>query len=261
MTVGRANVTEKREDISRFVVHLTRDDTNDCENGARARNNFLSILKERRIRAFGAHCLHKNKLEDVPEKVARAFRVSCFTEVPLNQIHLLTQPIKGRQANMEPYGFVFKKEFLIHRRAQPAIYVNSYGGNTELTEAVDEIFETARRDRFPGKTWRVLPFVNAMHERYDFTWEREWRIVGSLKFTLKDLVCIILPEEEKGDMRKSLTTAGLAVISPGWTYEQIVGQLAAQQREARHLLLEKFGAKSLGARKTETKQRGQRTID
>jgi hypothetical protein len=43
MVVSRQNVTDNRTDISRFMVHLTRDDR-DQENGQPARANFESIL-------------------------------------------------------------------------------------------------------------------------------------------------------------------------------------------------------------------------
>ena len=43
MAVDRSNVTEGREDYSRFVVHLTRTDKADFTNGSTARDNFVSI--------------------------------------------------------------------------------------------------------------------------------------------------------------------------------------------------------------------------
>ena len=62
---NRRNVTEYREDVSRFIVHLTRDDTDDFDDGKSARNNFFSILKERKVRACQAHCLHRRLLDDI----------------------------------------------------------------------------------------------------------------------------------------------------------------------------------------------------
>jgi len=247
--IDRGNVTAQRQDISKFVVHLTRDDSRDFKDGAPAVTNFLSILKERRIRAIRAHCLHRNRLKEVPPRIRSAFRVTCFTEVPLDQIHLLTQTVVGRSIQMEPYGFVFRREFLIQNGAQPAIYINCYGGNDYLREAVHKVFEAAAGRGFKGKIWRVLPFVNAMHERYDFTWEREWRIAGSLRFKLQDLACVVLPAGRENKLKHAFAKAGVAVISPGWTYEQIIAELGRQQRETKRLVLEGSQARAIGATK------------
>jgi len=238
MATNRWNVAERREDLSRFIVHLTRDDRRDFKNGQSARRNFQSIYRQKVIRAYQAHCLHRHKLGNVPAHVTRAFNVTCFTEVPLNQIHLLTQPIEGRRTQMAPYGFVFRKNFLVQQGAQPAIYINSYGQNTVVTQAVNRILGEARRAHFRNEIWRVLPFVNAMHESYDFTWEREWRIAGALRFERKDLVCVILPMAGENQLKRRLARSGVAVISPGWIYEQIVSELARQQRRTRQLLRE-----------------------
>src|ERR1043165_4669153 len=89
---------------------------------------------------------------------------------------------------------------LLEKGAQPAIYINSYGGYAHLREAVDTIYQTAVAQGFADKIWRLLPFVNAMHEKYDFTWEREWRVLGNLKFSLSDVVCVILPPGGNADI-------------------------------------------------------------
>ena len=68
-----------------------------------------------------------------------------------------------------------------------------------------------------------------MHEKYDFSWEREWRTHKDFKFELADIVCIILPEEGEEDIKEKAAKSGIAVISPEWTYEQIVFKLSVQQ--------------------------------
>jgi hypothetical protein len=106
------NAARMREDLSRFVVHLTRDDRDTfATGGATARENFVSIVKERTIRRYRAHCLFNKRLKDLPKEIQDMFRVACFTEIPLDQIHLVTGPIEGRQIRLESYGLVFKREF------------------------------------------------------------------------------------------------------------------------------------------------------
>ncbi|MFX7874564.1 hypothetical protein ABTK18_19225, partial [Acinetobacter baumannii] len=70
---------------------------------------------------------------------------------------------------------------------------------------------------------------------YDFSWEREWRVRGDLTFATKDIVCLILPDTGEDKLKERMAKNGIAVISPGWTYEQIVAELANQQRTTRSL--------------------------
>jgi hypothetical protein len=222
--------TEKREDFSKFVVHLTRDDHKDFEDGSTAEKNFLNIIKEERIGAFRAQCLHSNK---IPDDLAHRFAVCCFSEVPLNQIHLLTENIQGRSINLEPYGLVFRRDFILSKKAQPALYINNYDENSWLRGSFDRVFDIAKNKGFnQGKLWRILPFINIMNEDYDFSWEREWRVRGDLKFKISDIVCVILPPN-KSELTYNFTKNGIPVISPGWTYEQIVLELSKQQKKAK----------------------------
>jgi hypothetical protein len=172
--IGRHQVTEQRDDISRFMVHLTRDDSGDWEGGGggTARQNFLDIFRERTILAPKAHCLHARKMTPSQEKKCR---VACFSEMPLSAIKHVAKPISGRRIELEPYGFVFKREFIIEKGGQEVTYVNSYEGNSAVRDSYDRSFEIAVKNDFTGKLWRQLPFVSAMNERFDFFWEREWR--------------------------------------------------------------------------------------
>jgi hypothetical protein len=189
-------------------------------------------------------------LQELTKTNQSKLNVACFTEVPLNQIHLLVGEIPGRQIALEPYGLVFTKDFIAESGGQPAIYINSYNENLWLRESVDELFEASHRNgRFVGKIWRLLPFLNAMHEKYDFSWEREWRVVQDFKFKLSDLVCVILPHEGEENLKEKFARSGIAVISPGWTYEQIVTELARQQRTTRQFVVEQDI--SVPTRKTE----------
>ena len=80
MTRTRDRAVEGRGDLSRFVIHLTRDDRNDFENGDTAEENFRGIVSDQTILAVRPHCLHA---EDIPDEHSRQFSVCCFTEVPL----------------------------------------------------------------------------------------------------------------------------------------------------------------------------------
>lgn len=232
--IGRPQVTESREDVSRFMVHLTRNDSGEWTGGGgdTARRNFLAIYNDRTILAPKAHCLHANK---VASSLRKKFHVACFSEMPLTALRHVTQPIPGRQIQLEPYGFVFKREFIIGNGGQEVTYVNSYEGNNDVRDGYDSIFEIAAQKNFMGRMWRTLPFLSAMHDRCDFSWEREWRVLGEVKFNYSDLVCVILPENEMGIFKFKLAQNGIAWISPEWSFEKMVESLTDQQRKTRRL--------------------------
>jgi hypothetical protein len=229
-----------REDVSRFVVHLTRDDRGERSDGASARGNLRNIVKVRTISALEPHCFFNRQIGQLPRpfraKVRSKLSCVCLTEVPLNQLHLLTRPIPNRKIEFEPYGLVFTKEFIIAAGGQPAIYINGYNNNRWLHECVTALWERGiNNNTLHEPHWRILPFINAMHERYDFTWEREWRVLGDLEFRSRDIVALILPSSGEERWKERLAERGIAAISPEWTYEQIVAELARQQRKTRSL--------------------------
>ena len=164
-------------------------------------------------------------------------RVACFTETPLTQIHLLAKKIEGRAIELEPYGIVFRKEDLFNAGGQPAIYINSYGPNKATRELTDELFKIANTDH-TSKVWGIIPLLNAMNERYDFSWEREWRTNTDFEFLTSQIVCIVLPPAGDERFEQHCAEKGIAWISPGWTYEHIVSRLASQQRKTKSIAAE-----------------------
>lgn len=233
-----------REDVSRFMVHLTRDDTQGHKNGGTAKENLRSILSDQRIFALAPHCTFNRRVKKLPEKIQDRFNTVCLTETPLNQIHLLVQNIPGRSIKLSSYGIVFRKDFIVSKAGQPALYINEYDDNTWLRECVDAIYDDNVSAKQLNKPfWRILPFVNSMHDGYDFSWEREWKVRGDLSFSSKDIVCLIMPADREEKWKDRMAKNGIAVISPGWTYEQIVAELANQQRTTRSLAKAIAGAK------------------
>ena len=133
---------------------------------------------------------------------------------------------------------------------QPAIYINSYHGNTWLREAADKIFEIAEgRDFRSGRLRRLLPYLNAMHEGYDFAWEREWRLVRNLDFKAKDIVCVVLPEQGEEALTREFLKRGVPVVSPGWSADRIVAEFSRQARRAKALWAVAASARGRGKRR------------
>jgi hypothetical protein len=227
----------RREDFSRFLIHLTRN-----YEGTPARDNLVAMLRERVIEARNPHCLFQHEITNMgfSPLLSKAFTTVCFTETPLTQIHRLTGTIPGRRIELRPYGLVFNKDDLIRRGASPAIYLNAKG--TKLRNYLLNRF----RDDFNGirklKTLRALQMddygsiiqyyalVNIIAENYDFTWEREWRHSGRLKFQYRDLVAIVASDPDTFATRCKIQLPQrvrkymdmIPIISPSWSYEDML---------------------------------------
>ena len=167
-TVNKHNVTENRADLSRFVIHLTRDDEpHDFDEilgvePKSARQKLVSILRGKVIEARNPHCLHGKRLNELPNGTQNTFNVVCLTEVPLEHIHLLTQEIEGRRVKMRPYGLVFERFFIIQSGGQPAIYLNNYHGNTYMRDAANDLFNLCKEGGKQYTATRLLPLINTM---------------------------------------------------------------------------------------------------
>jgi len=231
---------QKRDDMSPFMIHLTRNDAgeySDSSVGGSARENFESILEDKRIIAVEPHCLHGDLIRKLPGKTQRQFRVACFTETPISHLKRFLEVRRGVQ--LEAYGFVFERDFLYEKDAQPAIYFSEYYGNKAQRQAFDKVYSIAAKGNFTGKTWRILPFVNVMHDGHDFAWEREWRVAADVEFDFSDLVCVILPECEHG-LRKKMAAEAIPAIDPDWNHDQVVQEFRKQQRRTRQIWKDKL---------------------
>ena len=223
-----AEAARGRKDLSRFLVHLTRDDRESFPTGGKtAEENFKAIINEKAIRAFRPHCLFNKAIEKLPEQVQKDFHVSCYTEVPLQLIHRLVGKIPGRQFCFEPYGLVFTRQFILENDGEPVVYVNGYGPAKKALNSVSALYDAAvSEDGVQRRLYGILPFVNIMSKTYDFSWEREWRVKGRLEFTLGDIYCVILPAEGAEKIRDKLQANKVPCINPSYSPERIAEEIA-----------------------------------
>lgn len=229
-----------RDDFSRFLVHLSRE-----YDGKTAKNNLISILKSKSIYSRNPHCLFHRKINQIgfSQVLRRKFNTVCFTEVPLNQIRLITGNIKGRRIQLQPYGLVFWKQGLLDDGANPAVYVNSQADGLRefLLSEFDRHFKNQTSYRSFQKRYgsdadsiiRYFSLVNIISDKVDFSWEREWRFMGNFKFQFDQLVAIVVPRpnEFRRESPKHFTKvrwkeiSRIPVISPEWNYERLVEEL------------------------------------
>lgn len=113
-----------RQDISPFLVHLTRD----IPNGLTAHQALESIIRQRHLHSKGT------EISDARFGIAHSgmpdtdrlkyFGAVSLTETPISKIHCLLD-IAYRQIQLQPYGLVFLKERLQMRGVSPVVYLNN----------------------------------------------------------------------------------------------------------------------------------------
>ena len=231
---------DKRSDLSRYLVHLTRD-----YDGESAYDNLINILKTKNIEARNYHCLFSPKIRkmDISDKLNNSFKTVCFTETPLNQITNLTTDIPNRNIKLKPYGVVFWRDQLLDKGANPAIYLNAKG--TDLRDYLIQQFDNQfkdiktlgklkREDDYYYEIIQYFSLINVINDKYDFSWEREWRFHGDFKFNYRNMVAIVCknPEEFENRCEEELQAKALnfikrtPMISPDWGYEQVIEELS-----------------------------------
>lgn len=214
-------VLSNRDDISRFVIHLTRD----TKNGMSAKDNLLSILEDKEIKAFNHHCLFSPALNQTDDKVQNKFNTVCFTETPLDKIsHLFN--IDGRKVDLKPYGLVFEKEEFINKGGNPCIYTNGKG-NKSLESYLWFLFNNSKANEFKDEFYKLGSIVNTMKENHDFSWEREWRISENFEVDQINIFAIISDDK---DIDLPVRYTGIPIINPEWNFEDIVFNLSWQLR-------------------------------
>ena len=125
--------------------------------------------------------------------------------------------MQGRNIVLEHYGLVFKKEYIRQQGGNPVFYVTGV-----LSASLWRLYQDAVESRFGGEENKLLALVNKCDESIDFHWEREWRIVGDLKFELNDIYCGLCPEIDISEFESKYR---IIFISPYWGINRILDKL------------------------------------
>ncbi len=235
----------RRNDLSTFLVHLTRD-----KDGRSARDNLLSILRDGHLKAHGPMGLAASRAGRVPA-FDELQKVVCFTETPLEQTWMMCEEISGRSIQLSPYGVAVTKKWARDRGANPVWYLDQTPGPSAshdwLSRSVNELIDVALQGcsirqgtdgkfaRLPAEdsqVARLAPYIETMGPTKDFAWEREWRRVGDLSFMRKDLVAVFAPALEQQALAAETPqyfgryAAPLVFLDPIWGLETMIERLA-----------------------------------
>lgn len=173
-------------DMSEYLVHLTTAD---------ALNRILPQRTLEPADSVGA----VRKLTEL----ADSQRAACLSEIPLDRLDRLV-------ARHGSYGLGLLKPFVRTRGGAPVWYLYrdspvALSFQSVVTEAMTGGIEPS------DKIWRVTPFIDnpgaGEQWRYEFEWEREWRVVGGLRFEYADLAFLIAPEHGHSQLISWLSQA------------------------------------------------------
>lgn len=218
MALNANDIKELREDLSPFLIHLTRDGsykkwkdidttlTTDQNVTITAKSSLENIISIKKIEArcpfgyFNYKVPYRTNNQN--SQVKRDWlRAVCFTETPVDHIYVQCEPIEGRQLNFKPYGLAFFENSIKANGGNPVMYFNTQ--NTTIRGALDSI-PTSSICLNLKPTLALYegfgpPLYNTRYSpaQIDFRWEREWRIVNDFIFNIpSDVAFGICPKNE-----------------------------------------------------------------
>ena len=158
-----------------------------------------------------------NYREDISRDAMIKVNKVCFSDIPEGQ----TEIHRAKYGNC---GIAFDKDFIIGKGGIPVHYVpagatiNSRWANEnetrgtffdrmtkELYHYFDNLIVESNQDKYRKFEHFYMTHINPYYQFFDHTlpddhednyyFEREWRVVGSVKFRLSDIRNVILPQE------------------------------------------------------------------
>jgi Putative abortive phage resistance protein AbiGi, antitoxin len=224
------SILHRRTDLSTFVVHLTR--RRDAQYGPQ--DALVDIARSGRLEARTA--LGWAKAQDDPNDPAKqSQRVVCFSETPLEHIHLMCGPINGRTVAMEPYGLALTKLKARKLGINPVWYVDmTPGRDWTIASTLDrlrvQITDPATgRDFHESALAKIFPFMEQMgrwqNSLKEFWWEREWRHVGHLQIPETGVIWLC-PENEIDEINERVGRELTPWLDPRWGLEEIIAHLS-----------------------------------
>jgi hypothetical protein len=160
-------------DMSNYLVHFTRGDEADGDYEAMMSICYQQVLLSA---PFG---IGRRRAPDGASQAA-----VCFSEIPPGQWQRLAERRRSE------YGIAFSKRFLLSRGAGAVWYARR---GTPTHQAVLELMEASKNDA-NSPVWKLTRMIDEPGERYEFEWEREWRVIGDLAFETEDVSFLIIPE-------------------------------------------------------------------
>jgi hypothetical protein len=207
--------------MSEYVVHLTK--------GPDSRQAFYSILLTGVINA-ATPCGIARELASMNQTA------SCFSEIPVQEVCRLA-------SRYSAYGLGFHHDTLLRQGGARVWYVDL---DRPLAQCLDALKDQHVRMNDPADPfWSIAPYIErpgvyGNGVRYQFEWEREWRVARSdMWFAAGEIAFIFAPEYEHPTLVDWLPTVTLAsdrkratppILDPRWPDDQLFGAFARDAR-------------------------------
>jgi hypothetical protein len=155
----------QREDLSDFLVHFIKGDTNEEAFGV------LSLIVQQAGLLGGAGFIRA------------PCRCVCFSEAPIPVLANFLARYSVNRVRYRPFGVAVRKRWLFEQGGRPVIY-----GRESEYSALPEDFR-----------WRHVRYEPDLEPPIDFTWEREWRIKTDRLGITPDVASLVLPDTSWAD--------------------------------------------------------------
>jgi hypothetical protein len=217
---------DRKRDYSPFLVHLTKDGVDVLGDPCVSAKDVLDkILSEKTLKAYNHFCLFSPNLNETKDdNLQNKFKVVCFTETPIDQIDVLLAEVTGRVFKPKPYGLVFQKEYVRREGGNPIFYTTK-----EIARPLWQSYWplcNGSIQQSSEELCKLLALVSVCEEGNDWHWEREWRIVGDLKFSLTGIYCGLCPENDISYFERHYKP--VKFISPNWGINKILDRLVGK---------------------------------
>jgi hypothetical protein len=148
-------------------------------------------------------------------------RAICFSETPLGYLEKFVR-------KKSEFGIGFSKGFIQKNGGAPIWYlpakspVKKVLHNMMMSAKAPDIKDGRRRQIIlDDLIWKLCPLVEITRDfgrfQHQFQWEREWRVVSTeLKFNVKDVAFLILPEDLHVNARQFFTEARRENLGPAY---------------------------------------------
>ncbi len=220
--ISREEFLSKKRDFSELLVHLTKDDDIYV-----AKDVLDNILSEQELKAYNHYCLFSPALKEKDiEPLAQEFKVVCFTETPIDQIEDLLEQVEGKTTKLDPYGLVFKKNYIRDKGGNPVFYTTK-----PIAHPLWQLYWSlvdSDIDDSSKEICKFLSLVTLCDDDVDFHWEREWRTVGNLAFKLEDIYCGLCLDDDIDYFEERYRP--VTFISPFWRIDKILDKLVEKQK-------------------------------
>ncbi|WP_420122378.1 abortive infection system antitoxin AbiGi family protein [Nakamurella sp.] len=191
--------------MSDYLVHMTHADL------ATGRQNLLSIIRQGRVNHSLAPTGTCRNVPGVPSQYTTS-----FSEIPMGYLDRLIER-HGR------YGVGFRRTAVIDAGGSPVWYLPP-------TSPAQRVFQEAYfRGRggdidYQDPIWQCSPFIdnpaNGGSWRFEWQWEREWRVLGPFDFDAASVALIFAPEDDHGQLDAEISYQ-LTGDCEGWWGESI----------------------------------------